>query len=164
MTPALAQELAQYNKWMNQKLYQAAQSLTDTERKQDRGAFFKSVHGTFNHLLLADKIWLGRMMGAPFEVKGLDQELHGDFDALQRDRELTDDAIIEYVGHLNEKALAGSLRYTSIVNPEPRECELWFALAHFFNHQTHHRGQVTALLSQLGVDVGVTDMVFMPRT
>ena len=163
MTPALAKELAHYNSWMNKEIYYAVRSLSDAERKKDRGAFFKSIHGTLNHLLLADKLWLGRMTGESFALTGLDQELHSDFAALEQDRIATDAAITAYVAGLTEEQLAGTLRYTSVVNPEPREFEQWFAVAHFFNHQTHHRGQVTTLLSQLGVDVGITDMVFMPR-
>lgn len=163
MTPALAKELASYNSWMNQNLYQAARSVSDLERKEDSGAFFKSIHGTLNHILVADKIWLGRMTGEPFIAKGLDQQLHNDFDALEQDRIATDNAITLFVKGLTEEQLASTLRYTSIVNPEPREYEMWFAVAHFFNHQTHHRGQVTTLLSQRGIDVGITDMVFMPR-
>ncbi|WP_417552752.1 DinB family protein [Marinomonas fungiae] len=148
---------------MNKKIYYAVRSLSDAERKKDRGAFFKSIHGTLNHILLADKLWLGRMTGESFALTGLDQELHSDFAALEQDRIATDAAITAYVAGLTEERLACTLRYTSVVNPEPREFELWFAVAHFFNHQTHHRGQVTTLLSQLGVDVGITDMVFMPR-
>lgn len=158
----LFRTLARYNRWMNERLYAVCAEISDEERKQDRGAFFKSVHGILNHLLLADRIWLGRFTHEPFKVSSLDQELYADFGQLRRERAKTDDAIDAWVAALTEDALSGSLRYTSIVNPEEREMPLWFTALHFFNHQTHHRGQLTTLLSQMGCDSGVTDLMWVP--
>lgn len=163
MTPKQAQNLATYNQWMNAKVYDQCSAMTDTARKEDRGAFFKSIHGTLNHILLADKVWMGRFVNQPFPVSGLDQELHADFDELRKDREETDIAIHNWVATLTDDSLAGVLRYTSMVDPAPRQYELWLALTHFFNHQTHHRGQITTLFTQSGRDVGVTDLIWMPE-
>lgn len=162
MTPKQARNLAAYNLWMNAKIYEQCSVMTDADRKEDRGAFFKSIHGTLNHILLADKIWMGRFVNETFRVSGLDQELHRDFNVLRKDREETDVAIQNWIAALTEDSLAGVLRYTSMVDPAPRQYELWLALTHFFNHQTHHRGQITTLTSQSGWDIGVTDLIWMP--
>lgn len=163
MTPDLAKNLATYNLWMNQRIYDAAEKLSDDRRRKDCGAFFKSIHGTLNHILLADKVWLGRLTGDTFSAKSLDQELYHDFSDLKSERSITDQALIDYVSGLSEQTIAGKLCYTSMVNPEPREYDMSIVLAHVFNHQTHHRGQLTTILSQMGVDIGVTDLIFMPR-
>ncbi|MDN5939742.1 MAG: DinB family protein [Salinisphaera sp.] len=157
-----ARDLAAYNQWMNQRLYAVCAELSDAQRRQDRGVFFKSIHGTLNHLLLADRIWLGRFAGQPFQVDSLDQQLHHDFAELARARAQTDDEILRWANELTDTVLAGALRYTSVVNPAPRSYEMWLAVTHFFNHQTHHRGQLTAMLSQCGKDYGVTDIIWLP--
>ena len=157
------QTMAAYNRWMNDKLYAACAELSDEERKADRKAFFKSIHGTLNHILLADRVWFGRFIGRPVTVKSFDQELYADFGALRAERASTDQDIEGWAQGLRDEQLAGKLRFTSIVRPESREYDLWVLVAHFFNHQTHHRGQVTALLSQLGRDYGVTDLLWMPE-
>lgn len=169
MTPEHARTMARYNRWMNEKLYAAAEKLSDAERKQDRGAFFGSIHRTLNHLLLADRVWLGRFDGVALEegemgpggIRSLDQELYADFDELRRERVQTDDAIDAFAGALTEDKLTSTLRYLrrGAVNEFP----LWHAVAHLFNHQTHHRGQVTTLLTQAGHDAGVTDLLAMLR-
>ena len=158
-----ARTMAAYNKWMNDKLYAVAAELSDEERKRDRGSFFRSIHGTLNHALLADRVWLGRFIGEPFVVKSLGQELYSDFAELRTQRAVTDGAIVEWADALTDVRLAGRFRYTSIVNPAPREYDYWVCVTHFFNHQTHHRGQLTALLSQSGKDYGVTDLIWLPQ-
>lgn len=170
MTPEHARAMSRYNRWMNEKLYAVAEMLSDAERKQDRGAFFGSIHRTLNHLLLADRVWLGRFTGAtlqegelgPGGIRSLDQELYADFDDLRRERARTDDGIDAFVATLTPEKLAEDLRYLrrGVVNQFP----LWHAVAHLFNHQTHHRGQVTTLLMQAGHDPGVTDLVAMLRS
>ncbi|MBS2011739.1 MAG: damage-inducible protein DinB [Deltaproteobacteria bacterium] len=169
MTPEHAIAMARYNRWMNEKLYAVAAQLTDEERKRDRGAFFGSIHRTLNHLLLADRVWLARFTGAtladgelgPGGIKALDQELYADFDELRRERSKTDDALDAYVATLTPEKLAGPLRF--LRRGVTNELPLWHAVAHAFNHQTHHRGQVTTLLMQAGHDPGVTDLVAMLR-
>lgn len=158
-----ARDMASYNRWMNERLYLVCSQLSDEERKRDCGAFFKSIHRTLNHLLLADKIWMGRFVGAPYPATRIDAELHSDFELLRADRAAEDVRIIEWTQSLSDSVLAGDLHYTSVVNPAPRKYEMWLAVAHFFNHQTHHRGQITTLLSQFGRDVGVTDLIMLPE-
>ena len=152
-----------YSRWMNERLYDCCAKLSDAERKRDARAFFKSIHGTLNHLLLGDRIWLGRFTGKPFPASSLDQELYSDFSRLRAQRKATDAAIANWVASLAEADLAGRLTYTSLVNPERRQMPLWVAIVHFFNHQTHHRGQLTTLLSQRGIDPGVTDLLWLPE-
>jgi uncharacterized damage-inducible protein DinB len=157
------QAMASYNRWMNDKLYAACGELSDEERKADRKAFFKSIHGTLNHLLLADRVWFGRFVGRPFRVKSLDQELYTDFADLRAERGALDQDIEGWAQTVTDEQLAGTLRYVSVVSPAPLEYALWVCVAHFFNHQTHHRGQVTTLLTQCGKDYGVTDLIRMPE-
>lgn len=161
MKPEQARVMASYNRWMNERLYAVCADMTDAERKRDRQAYFRSIHGTLNHLLLADKVWLGRFQQEAFNVTRLDAELHADFAGLRNEREATDSRIEAWAASLTEESLAGQLRYTSIVNPEPRVYDLWVAVTHFFNHQTHHRGQLTTLLTQCGKDYGVTDLIWL---
>jgi uncharacterized damage-inducible protein DinB len=156
------QAMAGYNRWMNEKLYAACAELSDDERKADRRAFFKSIHGTLNHILLADRVWFGRFVGRPFRVKSLDQELYADFGELRAERAALDQDIDGWSQSVTDEQLAGKLTFASIVAGQ-REYDLWVCVAHFFNHQTHHRGQVTTLLSQCGKDYGVTDLVLMPE-
>lgn len=163
MDAKLARTMAAYNRWMNAKLYAVCADMTDAERRAQRGAFFGSIHGTLNHLLLADRVWMGRFTGEAYAVKSLDQELYSEFDALRRAREAEDARIEDWAATLTDERLEGTLTYTTISNPGPRESEMWFTVAHFFNHQTHHRGQLTALLSQASKDYGVTDLMWLPR-
>jgi uncharacterized damage-inducible protein DinB len=158
-----ARRMARYNRWMNESVYACCARLTDAQRKEDAGAFFKSIHGTLNHLLLADRLWMGRFTGKPFVVESLAQELYADFDELRRERARTDDAIVAWAEGLEARRLDAMLEYTSMVNPAPRRIGMDLAVTHFFNHQTHHRGQVTTLLSQRGIDPGVTDLMWMEK-
>lgn len=169
MTPEYARVMTRYNRWMNDKLYAIAERLTDAERKMDRGAFFGSINRTLNHLLVGDRVWLGRFTAAalqdgelgPGGIRSLDQELYDDFAELRRERTKTDDAIDTFVATLTDEKLRANLRYVrhGVVNEFP----LCHAVVHLFNHQTHHRGQVTTLLMQAGHDPGVTDLVAMLR-
>jgi uncharacterized damage-inducible protein DinB len=151
-----------YNRWMNEKLYAACASLPQTLRRQDVGAFFKSIHGTLSHLTLADRIWLGRFVGPAYQVSSLDEDRWPDFEDLRRERVEADEAIEHWATSLGDDADDADLVYRSIVNPQERRMPLRLAAVHFFNHQTHHRGQVTTLLKQQGVDPGVTDLLWMP--
>jgi len=157
-----ARLLAAYNAWMNEKLYAVCAAIPDEERKRDRRAFFRSIHGTLNHLLLADSVWLGRFEGKPFAIRSLDQELYADFDELRAQRREVDARIVRWTDGLTEAALDAELTFTSAITKRTHTPTLWKVVAHFFNHQTHHRGQLTTLLSQAGIDYGVTDLFLMP--
>lgn len=159
---------AKYNREFNKLLFNKVGELDDGERRRDLGAFFRSIHGTLNHILLADRIWLGRfaksfpdlssLAGAELvhEFSSLSQEVCSDFDDLFRERKATDRVIAGWVEELPDERLAQSMRYSNS-SGQVRELPVWVAVAHMFNHQTHHRGQVTTLLYQLGHDPGVTD-------
>jgi uncharacterized damage-inducible protein DinB len=161
--------LASYNAWMNAKLYQTATELSADELSADRGAFFGSVLRTLNHIVVADRIWLWRFAEHPSRhealapvralpaPQSLDQILFSDLGQLSAHRTMLDAVIERWVSGLSEPDLDHVLCYTNIKGV--RFCRhLSGLLLHFFNHQTHHRGQVTTLLSQFGKDVGVTDL------
>lgn len=151
---------AQYNQTMNRQFFTACEPISDIDRKRDLGAFFKSIHGTLNHILLADKVWMGRIQNQPFAVKSLDQILHDDFDELRAERERTDQRILDFVESLNEVDLDQTIRYSSIAKQIKNALALDQILTHLFLHQTHHRGQVSTLIGQLGYDFGDTDILW----
>ena len=163
--------LARYNRWFNQRLYAACEKLSDEERKRDRGAFFHSIHHTLSHLVSADKVWLQRFaqQGDGFAAltptllhmpKGADytSDLHPDWPDLRRTREALDAAIETWLADMPADFPLTDMRYSN-TQGVLREHPAWQALSHLFNHQTHHRGQVTTLLAQAGVEVGVTDLI-----
>ena len=154
--------MSRYNRWMNLKLLAACGEISDAQRKQDRAAPFRSIHGLWNHVLLCDRAWLGRFGGAPFRAKSLDEELYADWEELKTERAHTDDALDAWLRALSDQTLAGELRFRRISNPTEFVLPYAQAALHVFNHQTHHRGQITALLEQAGGDCGITDLGQMP--
>jgi uncharacterized damage-inducible protein DinB len=157
-----ARTMARYNRWMNERLYALCASLGEEERRRDRGAFWKSIHGTLNHLCYADLAFLSRFTGDPGEVPPLGVELYASFAELLADRNAIDARLDAWAGSLTDAWLAAPHTYTSRVDGRTRTAPAWVLVAHLFNHQTHHRGQLTTLLSQMGHDCGVTDLPFMP--
>lgn len=160
--PAYCQLLARYNRWMNERLYAALATLPDAERKRDRGAFFGSIHRTLCHLVWADRAWLARFEARPYDVPAYGADLYDGFDALARERELTDTAILAWAGRLTQEWLQGRLTYVRKADGRTAHVDAWVAATHLFTHGTHHRGQVTALMKQAGMDPGVTDLPFLP--
>lgn len=166
---------------MNTKLYDAAATLSPADLVADKGAFFGSILGTMNHLVLGDTLWLQRFAllansnnaGAEShptphpalasvsqlpKPKTLNAILFTDLAALRQRRMLLDAAISSWVAALTDDDLAQNMLYTNMLGT-PQCKHMGSLLLHFFNHQTHHRGQVTTLLTQAGVDIGVTDLV-----
>ncbi|MBE9171114.1 damage-inducible protein DinB [Pleurocapsales cyanobacterium LEGE 06147] len=154
--------MAQYNYWMNKKIYAICAEISDEKRKENLGAFFKSIHGTLNHLLYGDKAWMGRFLGQPFFVPDMGQYMYANFEQLRQEREVSDLKIIEWTKNLSSEWLEQPFEYTSNVDAKTRILPTWVLVTHMFNHQTHHRGQLTTLLSQLGYDPGVTDLPWLP--
>ncbi len=154
--------MARYNRWMNDRLYAICAGIPDAKRREDLGAFFRSIHGTLNHLLLGDKAWMNRFENVPFSIPALDTELHADFEALRQDRREMDERILNFTARLDEDWLESAYEFTSKIDGKTRVHPTWLLVNHLFNHQTHHRGQLTTLLSQLGYDPGVTDLPRMP--
>jgi uncharacterized damage-inducible protein DinB len=161
--PAYVQTLARYNRWQNISLYEAAATLSDAQRREDRGGFFKSVHATLNHLLWADAMWMSRLSSLPrpeAPFPGLDAI--ADWAELAERRADMDGLIAEWAATLEAPALAGDLVWVSgLMGGEVRQPR-WLAVTHMFNHQTHHRGQVHALLTGLGARPKDTDLILMP--
>ncbi|WP_022949155.1 DinB family protein [Methylohalobius crimeensis] len=153
---------AEYNRWMNDRLYRVCSLISDAERKRDLGAYFRSIHGTLNHLLLVDRLWLERMNGRSLPIASLAEELYADFDELRVQRAATDDKIITQMDTLSADRLTQRITYTSAVTGKANSLPLGVMLTHLFNHQIHHRGQLTALINRLGHGYGVTDLIGMP--
>lgn len=141
---------ARYNRWANQRLYAAAERLSDAHYREDRGAFFGSLHGTLNHLLVGDQIWMRRFTGEGPVHRSLDAIVHDEFGQLRAARIAEDERILGYIEGLGASDFDGMLTYSTIVNPTQVTQRLAPALAHFFNHQTHHRGQAHAILTSIG--------------
>lgn len=151
-----------YNCWMTDQLYDVCAQMSDDERRLDVGAFFRSIHGTLNHILLADRVWLGRLRDTPFPVATLDQTLYADFQVLAHEHRQTAADIEGMVLGMTPDTLDEPLTYLSLSTPTQRTHTRGLILLHLFNHQTHHRGQVTAMVSALGHDFGVTDLIACP--
>ena len=156
-------QFAHYNAWANRRLYDAAATLSDDEYRADKGAFFKSMHGTLNHLLATDRIWMQRFTGEGDAPQRLDAILHDRFDALRQARESEDQRIVAYVEGLDETRLAGVIRYRRVSTPDEFVQPLMPALDHWFNHQTHHRGQAHAILTALGKPAPELDLLYFQR-
>ena len=140
---------AGYNAWCNERLYEAAAKLPDADYRAPSGVYFKSLHGTLNHLLVGDRIWMKRFTGAGEQPASLDAILYDEFSALRAARRSQDVLITRYIDGLSDDDLSRPIRYRTVVNPQTIEQVLSPALDHFFNHQTHHRGQAHALLSAM---------------
>jgi uncharacterized damage-inducible protein DinB len=153
MTDALIdtfQMLARYNRGANRILYDACARLPEAELKRQRPAFFRSIHGTLNHILMGDRIWMARFAGRDVPSTGLDAILYDGFAALRAARVELDHRIEGFMAGLTPAFLAGSIRYVNNAGL-PYDDPVPLLLTHFFNHQTHHRGQVHDQLSQTDV-------------
>jgi uncharacterized damage-inducible protein DinB len=155
--------MAGYNAWCNERIYDVVAQLPDADYRADRGAFFKSVHGTLNHLLVADRIWLKRFSGRGDAPNRLDAILFENLNDLRDARHKEDERIVAYIDSLSEADLGGRIRYKTITNPVEIEQPLAPALIHFFNHQTHHRGQVHCLLTGFGLEAPSLDLILFQR-
>ena len=149
--------LGRYNRLANERLYAACAELDDAARRQDRGAFFKSIHGTLNHIMVGDRIWMARFEGGRASSTGLDSIVYHDFGELRAARIAEDSRIETFTDRLDDVGLAGTLAYVSHEGHD-FEDPMTVLLPHFFNHQTHHRGQVTAMLAQTGCPYPELDM------
>lgn len=163
------QLMARYNRWMNERLYAAAAALDEAGLRADRGAFFGSILATLDHILAADAHWLARFAASfpelaslePLRRAPLPELVRGitfpDFTRLRRDREAMDEVFVAFTREATEAAYARPMHYVNSAG-ESFTREAGLVLRHVFNHQTHHRGQVTTLFNQSGVNVGVTDL------
>jgi uncharacterized damage-inducible protein DinB len=171
-TSAYFSHLATYNQWMNGKLYDAAARLPEEELHRNRGAFFGSIFGTLNHIAIADILWFKRISGALPGLAALAcvdalpqpvfpaTPLCGNLAGLAALRTTLDDTIIAFCAEAGPSRLDQVLEWTSRNGVTSRKM-LGDVLVHVFNHQTHHRGQATTLFSQMGIDVGSTDLILL---
>lgn len=151
------QMLARYNTLANYRIYEVCTQLTDEDRKRTRPAFFKSIHGTLNHIMVGDRIWLTRFEGGEIKSTGLDAILYEDFDELREVRISEDQRIEAFASGLTQEFLAGTITYRNNagnIHTDPVN----LLIAHFFNHQTHHRGQIHDMLTQTEIAPPVLDM------
>lgn len=156
--------LADYNAWANRLVYAAAAELTDEELHRNTGAFFGSIFATLSHLITADRIWLHRFTGEGPKPKALNEQPYDRFADLRAARILDDQRIIAYVQSLTPEQVDGVFSYTPVTSSEIVHQKLWPALTHFFNHQTHHRGQVHAGLTSLGKSSLSLDLIYFVRS
>ncbi len=154
---------AGYNAWANRRLYDAAAALSDAEYRADKGAFFKSMHGTLNHLLATDRIWMKRFTGEGEAPGRLDAILHDRFADLLAARRSEDRRIVRWIDSLDEARLAGVIRYRRVSTPDEFVQPLMPALDHWFNHQTHHRGHAHMILTSLGKTAPELDLLYYQR-
>lgn len=151
--------LAAYNAWANEKLYAAVSTLPAEEIARDRQAFFRSILGTLNHILVGDRAWMGRITGSDYGIRSLDQILFDDFAELWEARK-TFDRVISNVAA--SAPLEEDLRYRTIAGVE-NVTPMDVVLTHVFNHQTHHRGQVHHMLGMAGVKPPELDLIYYVR-
>ncbi len=165
ITPSYAQTMARYNAWQNRSLYAAADGLSDDARRLDRGAFFSSIHRTFCHILWGDLIWMSRFAGTPKPEGGIKTsgELVLDWSDLKAQRVAFDQTIIDWTKTLDASWLAGDLTWFSGAANAELTAPRGLLLTHMFNHQTHHRGQVHAMLTAVGAKPDDTDLILVER-
>lgn len=164
ISPTYAVTMARYNRWQNRSLYTAADTLSEAARRLDRGAFFGSIQGTLSHLLWGDRQWMSRFAGTPKPEVPNQQSasLYPDWHDLERKRADFDELILGWARGLDERALASELVWFSGAAGKEMRRPLDGLVVHFFNHQTHHRGQVHAMLTAAGARPDDTDLMLMP--
>lgn len=165
ISPDYVRLMAAYTQWQNHSLYGAADTLSDAARREQRGAFFGSIHATLNHLLWGDQIWLHRLadMPAPPAV-GIagSTSIHEDWSSLREAREQTDLCILDWAARVTAAELSGHLAWYSNSRQETVEQPRWALVIQLFNHGTHHRGQVHAMLTAAGAKPEDTDIPYLP--
>jgi len=154
---------AGYNDWANRKVYTIAADLSDVEWERDCGVFFGSMMGTLNHILVGDMIWMSRFTGEGDVSDRLDAAPHPEFGPLLAARRSMNDRIINFCSTVSEDQLSAEFTYTPVTNPNPVTQPLGPALAHLFNHQTHHRGHVDAIMTQLTGEAPSLDLIYYQR-
>ena len=160
ITPAYCRTMAAYNSEMNRRLYAAASRLSDADRRAPRGAFWGSIHGTLNHLLWGDQMWMARFDNWPKPTIAQKQSptLFADFGELQRERITADARISNWAARISEEWLSTDQVWFSGSTGREMRMPRGLLVTHFFNHQTHHRGQAHALITAAGEQTGDTDL------
>ncbi len=156
--------MASYNRWQNESLFSAADALPDDARRADRGAFFRSIHETLAHILWGDEVWLSRFGACAAPDGGISESTlrFPDWAELRAARAATDDLIERWSRRISEQDLVGDMSWFSGAMGRELTRPLGLLIVHMFNHQTHHRGQVHAMLTAAGAKPADTDLPFMP--
>lgn len=152
--------MARFNAWANERLYDCVARLPEAEYRREVGIFFGSVHNTLNHILVGDRIWIRRIEEVEHGIESLDQILYDDFEALRAARVEEDARLIKLVDGLAPEELSRPMRYHRMIGSGTEETRIGHILATLFNHQTHHRGQVHAVLTQAGITPPPLDVIF----
>lgn len=160
INPAYVRTMAAYNAEMNRRVYSAAERLSDDVRRKDCGAFWGSIHGTLNHILWADQVWMGRFDNwqKPTIAQKQSPTLFADFAALQKERVAADAKISEWAARMSDDWLSADQVWFSGSAGKELRMARGLLVTHFFNHQTHHRGQAHALITAAGEQTGDTDL------
>ena len=158
--------MARYNRWQNNGIRDVVGKMDEADLTQDRGAFFGSIFRTLNHLLWGDQLWLMRL--GVGDGPSVDADKHDQLTATITDwdrlRFRTDGQIMEWAGGLNSIDLTGDLNFHSALFNKTLTRPMGLCVTHFFNHQTHHRGQVHAMLTAAGQTLPDTDLTLMPES
>jgi uncharacterized damage-inducible protein DinB len=151
--------MARYNRWANQRLQAACRALPEVEYRKPRQAFFGSLHGTLNHILVGDRLWLARLEGQPLPALELDDQPCADLAELEAARAAEDARMVRLVDAYRTDELDRIISYRRVTRPEQASTPLHLCWLHLFNHQTHHRGQAHDQLSQTGVPPPSLDLI-----
>ena len=154
--------MARYNKWANDRVSTAISAIDEADYMKPRDAFVGSIHGAVNHLLLVDRLWRGRMIGNPYPAAALNEIVCEDRKTFMHERDLENDIIIDFVDGLSSADIEGEFSYTTYSGVDGTD-KRRIVLAHMFNHATHHRGQVHALLTQVPSDPPPLDLIYFMR-
>ena len=164
ITPAYLQRMARYNRWQNENLYGAANTLGDTARRQERGSFFGSIHATLSHILWADQLWMSRLSDWQKPDSGISSstDMFDDWNVLGTERAAADQKFITWADNAEQADIDGDLHWYSGAMGQDMVQAKAICIMQVFNHQTHHRGQVHAMLTAAGAKPDDTDIPFMP--
>ena len=163
ITPAYARMMARYNQWQNTNLYEAADTLDESLRREETGVWFGSIFATFNHLIWADRYWMYRFTGSKKPAGGMAESrfVYDTWPDLRQARTALDHSILNWAETVDPAWLSGEISWFSGSKQAVITQATAQAVTHFFNHQTHHRGQIHALLTRFGCKPHDTDLVFL---
>jgi uncharacterized damage-inducible protein DinB len=163
ITPSYVRTMAAYNTEMNRRLYAAAARLPEADRRAPRGAFWGSLHGTLAHLVWGDTMWMSRFDGGDRPPVALRDSatMIADFEDLTARRTQADARIEAWAGRVDDAWLGQDLVWFSGAAQREMRAPRTFLVTHFFNHQTHHRGQAHALITAAGEATEDTDLMLV---
>ena len=153
---------ARYHGWAMDILLKATDGLSDAQLRAEAGLYFTSVHGTLNHLLLCDRLYRGRLIGQPYRVTSLSAIVEDDRGRLAAALRTETAAWEDIVDSFTEEALASPYTYTNVRGLHTT-VKLGDCFLHYFNHATHHRGQISAVITREGLPPAEMDLIDLVR-